>query len=593
MSARQFEVPSFADMKTIVHSKLGITPCTWQLQSALHQLEKKNVFTISPTGSGKTFTFWIPLLFNDNGIILIVTPLNILGEKTHDEAKTLGFPAYNLSADNATDEAFNDIAKLKYRVITVSPERVLGDTRFKNLWNSKRFTSALFNVTFDEGHCISEWGKDFRPLYSELGNLRWFLPDHVSFHTASATMPPHVLHDVHSKLHIRSYNTTKIIRSNDRPNIHLMVEEMKYSRSSMHDLTRIFSFNGTTPHEKFMLFTNSRDKAEIACSCIHLHMPPQLRDKVVWFHSGMSMDFRVDAMDKLRRGDIWGVCCTDTAGMGLDLRDITLVIQWGYTPSLCTLMQRLGRAARDPLLTALAVYFVEPLYFDTYRGKRKRPSPQGHISLPARKRAKEKNKASNSRLDREDSEPEDHGGAVSDAEENVEEDMGRDNTAERTHRGLAASTHPQDPPGSTEAVAKILPSGLDNDAIEQSAMYAFINAHLRGLCRRKVADEYFNNPSIDQADSSSCCARCSVKLSRYCCDICNPATLQSRLFPSLPLPSTRAKRKFTIKPYEMTTGGQNLRQELLQWRNFKVLEEDLDGDDFFGPQIIMSNKILD
>jgi hypothetical protein len=44
-------------------------------------------------------------------------------------------------------------------------------------------------------------------------------------------------------------------------------------------------------------------------------MPLQSREKVVWFHSGMSMDFHVDAMDKLRRGDIWGVCCTDAAGM--------------------------------------------------------------------------------------------------------------------------------------------------------------------------------------------------------------------------------------------------------------------------------------
>ncbi|KAG1799492.1 hypothetical protein EV424DRAFT_1332614 [Suillus variegatus] len=89
MSARQFKVPNLTDMKTLIHSTFGITPCTWQLQSALHQLEKKNVFTISPTGSGKMFTFWIPLLFNNNGIILIVTPLNILGEKTHNEAKRL------------------------------------------------------------------------------------------------------------------------------------------------------------------------------------------------------------------------------------------------------------------------------------------------------------------------------------------------------------------------------------------------------------------------------------------------------------------------------------------------------------------------
>jgi superfamily II DNA/RNA helicase len=94
-----------------------------------------------------------------------------------------------------------------------------------------------------------------------------------------------------------------------------MVEEMKYSCSSMHDLTWIFSFKGTMPHEKFMLFTNSCDKAESACNCIHLDMPLQSQGKVVWFHSGMSMDFRIDAMDKLHRGDIWCVCCTDAAGM--------------------------------------------------------------------------------------------------------------------------------------------------------------------------------------------------------------------------------------------------------------------------------------
>ncbi|KAF9225047.1 hypothetical protein BS17DRAFT_684118, partial [Gyrodon lividus] len=69
-------MPSLSKMKQIVSEKLSISPCTWQLQSVQAQLQKKDVFTISPTGSGKTMTFWIPMLFNS-----IITPLKILGEK--------------------------------------------------------------------------------------------------------------------------------------------------------------------------------------------------------------------------------------------------------------------------------------------------------------------------------------------------------------------------------------------------------------------------------------------------------------------------------------------------------------------------------
>ncbi|KAG1871496.1 hypothetical protein F4604DRAFT_1545781, partial [Suillus subluteus] len=69
--SRRFNVPSFAHMKQTVQEKFGLSPCTWQLQTAQYQLDG----TISPTGSRKMLTFWIPLLFNAGGVIIIVTPL--------------------------------------------------------------------------------------------------------------------------------------------------------------------------------------------------------------------------------------------------------------------------------------------------------------------------------------------------------------------------------------------------------------------------------------------------------------------------------------------------------------------------------------
>src|SRR6267154_3416503 len=291
MSTRHLDVPSLVDMKQIIQEKFGLLPCTWQLQSARYQLDNKDIVTILPTGSGKTLTFWIPLLFNPGRIIIIVTPLNILGEKNQKEAEAYGFPAINLCKETATDQVFKvcnevllyiffvnvvqDIERLQYCVIIVSPERILGDVHFQALWKSKKFTSKIFNVTFDEGHCISEWGKDFRPQYSELGNLRWYLPDHVTVHVVSATMPPHILADVTSKLHIRPYNLARVTRSNNHPNISLIVEEMKFPRNTMHDLTRVLDMRlgDINPPQKFMIFTNSRTSAEMTCNRLHSDLP--------------------------------------------------------------------------------------------------------------------------------------------------------------------------------------------------------------------------------------------------------------------------------------------------------------------------------
>jgi superfamily II DNA helicase RecQ len=69
-------------------------------------LQGKDCITIAPTGSGKTLTFWIPLLFNDNGIIIIVTPLKLLGNKNVVELGSMNIKGINVTAETAVDEVF-------------------------------------------------------------------------------------------------------------------------------------------------------------------------------------------------------------------------------------------------------------------------------------------------------------------------------------------------------------------------------------------------------------------------------------------------------------------------------------------------------
>jgi superfamily II DNA helicase RecQ len=93
-------------MRQAVNNRFGFSPCTWQLEAALTQLERRDLITLAPTGSGKTLTFWIPLLFNGDGIIIVVTPLVVLGDKNIAELSDVFIPAINLTTESALDDTF-------------------------------------------------------------------------------------------------------------------------------------------------------------------------------------------------------------------------------------------------------------------------------------------------------------------------------------------------------------------------------------------------------------------------------------------------------------------------------------------------------
>lgn len=96
-----------------------------------------------------------------------------------------------------------------------------------------------------------------------------------------------------------------------------MVEEMKYPASSTQDLERILRLRvcGASRPPKFMIFANKRKETETVVETLWQDLSEDLRRMIVWFHSGMSSEFRENAIQQLRNGEIWGLLCTDAAGM--------------------------------------------------------------------------------------------------------------------------------------------------------------------------------------------------------------------------------------------------------------------------------------
>jgi len=134
------------------------------------------------------------------------------------------------------------------------------------LWSNKGFMSRIFNIVFNKGHCISQWGSTFRPEYKLVGILQFIAPG-IPFYVTSATIPRAILQDIKEILHIPS-SSLLFQRSNDRHNIAFCVKRIQYAMSSFEDLAFLVPSTGAEQNHvprKFMVFFDNKRKAESAC----------------------------------------------------------------------------------------------------------------------------------------------------------------------------------------------------------------------------------------------------------------------------------------------------------------------------------------
>jgi ATP-dependent helicase YprA (DUF1998 family) len=98
------------EIHLLVEQKLGKWPCWFQIQIALTIYQKKDIVATAATGSGKTLSFWIPILMvledGEDVTEFIITPLNILGKQQIQDLETAGIKAIAVSNVNVNARTF-------------------------------------------------------------------------------------------------------------------------------------------------------------------------------------------------------------------------------------------------------------------------------------------------------------------------------------------------------------------------------------------------------------------------------------------------------------------------------------------------------
>ncbi|MBS1910939.1 MAG: ATP-dependent DNA helicase RecQ [Bacteroidetes bacterium] len=296
--------------------------------------ERGHALVLMPTGGGKSLCYQVPALCMEGGT-LVVSPLIALMQDQVDTLRRRNAAAAFINSTVSREERESRLEAFvagRIKLLYVTPER------FRKPEFVERIRAARVELlAVDEAHCISEWGHDFRPDYSRLGEFRKLIGDPITI-ALTATATPDVQQDIIAKLGLVPDDVLLVHRGIDRPNLRLEAEEIFDEKMKFEVLRSVLGTYNGSGIIYFSLIQTLERFSQMLADKGHRHGV---------YHGRLQSGPRRAVQRRFLRGEQDLILATNAFGMGIDKPDIRFIVHAEVPASIESYYQEIGRAGRD------------------------------------------------------------------------------------------------------------------------------------------------------------------------------------------------------------------------------------------------------